>query len=164
MEHDDSYQQDLDALLLPYEELVKVLPRYKVHLETINAYLERVENAMGQRLFTVLKENPVMLSKAFRYSAQMESLEDKYRVHQEKIEARIYRQYNEGYARKLTPSDIKMYMNGEEEYAAVKEIMNEIVWYKRQFKGYVEVLKSLGFALKSMTDLRINSLEYETID
>jgi hypothetical protein len=164
MEKTDSFTSDVEALLLPYEKLVTILPNYEAELKKLHDYLERVDSAAGQRLFIVLKENAVMMSRAFRYAAIMESLEDKYRVHQEAIESRFYRQYNEGYSRKLTPTDIKVYLNGEVEYQAVKEMMNHIVWYKRQFKGMVETIKTLGFALKSMTDLRINSLEYDMID
>jgi hypothetical protein len=163
VERDEDFVRDVDALLLPYEKLVNILPKYHDELEKLVDYVARIDEATGKRLYVVLKENVVMLSKAYRYAAVVETLEEKMRVNEAAIEARLYRQYNEGYARKLTPTDIKAYMNGEPEYIAVKEMMLEIVWLKRQFKGYVETFKTLGFALKSMTDLRINSLEYEMI-
>ncbi len=137
------------------DELTSVLPKYEEKIQAA-APIFKVE---GQRLEAIARTLPHHQSSYDQSLQELKALEDWVINLKEKMTARLWRKYNEGYSRQLSTRDIQAYIAGEPEIVAINQILIEIKLHKDQCAAIVEALKQLGWMVSHITKLRVAEMQ-----
>lgn len=79
-------------------------------------------------------------------------------LHAEKVK-KTYHKYIEAYHRKLSTTDIKVYVEGDADIINSKNIILEIAAIRNQFLTIVKKYDSIGWSLKNLVEIRKAGLE-----
>jgi len=90
---------------------------------------------------------------------ECKTIEDVVKNRIEELESELYRTINETSQRALGPKEIVQYIKSEPKYVLAQEIYMEVQHTRRRLESVVEALKSLGWTLKRIVELRVNQLQ-----
>jgi hypothetical protein len=144
--------------LIEEQKLVNVL-------DLLAKYEQRVEegdglfNLEGRRIEEICRTLPHNQQKFEQYYQEMKSLEEWVVNLKDRIYAKYWKKYTEGYARALGPNDIKAYVNGEKEIIEMNQIIIEVQLVKQRLQALVKGFEQMGWMLGHITKLRVAELE-----
>lgn len=113
----------------------------------------------GKKLEELCKAHPSNLARYDKIRINLKSLLELMETKRNAIESKLWRKYNEGYARALSSRDIQAYIAGEPEYVTASEMILEINNVKEQAQSVVKALEDLGWMISHMTKLRVAEMQ-----
>jgi hypothetical protein len=132
-------------------------------IQSANDYLDIVETKIsfgsGDPLMEICKRHPMNVYQASKFLNEMKAIEDFIKARISAVESKLWKKYNENYARALSTRDIQAYLAGEPDVVVLVELQLEVNYVKRQLESVYEALKDLGWQLKYITELRIAELQ-----
>lgn len=136
-------------------EIVNLLPKYEEKI----ASAEPIFKLEGRRLEEIMRTLPHYQSSYDASYQELKALEEWLNIIREKKIGKLWKKYNEGYARALAARDIQAYINSEKEIVELNQIIVEIVLLKNHLLSIVEALKQMGWMVGNITKLRISEME-----
>lgn len=136
-------------------QLIPYIEKYEKYLEDIDPYFDM----NGKKLEQMCKELPHYLSRYDQFYQELKSLEEWVSSKRDKVAARLWKKYTEGYSRVLTARDIQSYIAGEPDYIAFTEFILEIGNLKGKFQSVIKGLESMNWMLSHMTKLRVAEMQ-----
>lgn len=140
------------------EELSNALVKTSEATDIINAAADFF-SIEGKKLEDICKQHPRMLAKYDALEKKLKSIEDVLKLKKEEKEGILWRKYVENYSRQLSSTDIKAYIQADKEIVTLNQTILEVNYTKQQAAAIVEALKSLGWSLKYIVELRVNQLQ-----
>lgn len=77
--------------------------------------------------------------------------------------SQLWRSYTENFDLDLSYKDKEQYIKSEEKYLEANEVFLIVQELYKKFEGISEAFKSRGFALRNVTNLRVNNLDNTTL-
>jgi len=136
-------------------QLIPFIDRYEQLIIDIEPYFD----LNGKRLEAQCKDLPHFMSRYDQSYQELKSLEEWLISKRDKVAARLWKKYTEGYSRALTSKDIQMYIAGEKDFAAFTEFILEIGNLKGKFQSIVKALEQMGWMLSHCVKLRIAEMQ-----
>lgn len=140
------------------EKIFDVLPKYEKQVEDA-APIFKIE---GMRLEEVIRTLPHYQSSYDQSYQEMKALDEWVANVKDKLTARYWKKYIEGYPKALSTRDVQAYIAGEKEIVEINQIAIEVTLVKNKLLSIVEALKQLGWMVGHVTKLRVAELQ-ETI-
>jgi hypothetical protein len=140
-------------------EIIPLLEKYEKKIEEA----EPLFNLNGQKLEFVCKTLPHHLSSYDQSYQELKSLEEWLNSKRDKVQARLWKKYTEGYARALSAKDIQAYIAGEPEFVTFTEIILEVSHLKGKFQSIGEGFTTMNWMVGHITKLRIAELQDVTL-
>jgi len=91
--------------------------------------------------------------------AELEALKKFYEGKSRKKRGELYRKFLENYPRALQKQDIEQFINADEEWAKIDEVLQEISLVHDKMKGLVESMRAKGWNIGHIIKLRVQGLE-----
>lgn len=142
-----------DAELFP--QLLCLIMKYEKYVEEA----EPLFQIDGKKLEEVCRTLPKNLVIYDRHYHEMKTLEEWLMVRREKIQAKLWKKYLEGYARALASKDIQMYIQGDKEFVEFTEIILEVANIKAKLQSIVKAFENMSWMLGHITKLRVAELQ-----
>jgi hypothetical protein len=136
------------------EQLVELLPRYEEKI----AAAEPIFKLEGRRLEEIMRTLPHYQANYDQALQEVKAIEEWVETLKERLTARLWRRYLEGYSRSLATRDIQAYIAGEKEMVELNQLGIEVALVRRKLEAIVEALKQLGWMLGHVTKLRVAEL------
>jgi hypothetical protein len=136
-------------------QLIPFIDRYEQLILDIEPYFD----LNGKRLEAQCKDLPHYMSKYDQSYQELKSLEEWLVSKRDKVAARLWKKYTEGYSRALTSKDIQMYIAGEKDFVEFTEFILEIGNLKGKFQSIVKSLEQMGWMLSHITKLRVAEMQ-----
>lgn len=95
----------------------------------------------------------------FAHLQEIETILEYFKIKQDAIISKYFQKYNEHYQKDLSHSDIKNYINGEDDIIMVKEIINGISFIRSKFQSIMKGLEFNHFQLTNITKLKEAGME-----
>jgi len=133
--------------------------------ELLNSYeqeLVAVEKIMPVEGKLLEKANLEQASYPLYYDMKRKELRTilKYvEMRREKVRGQLFKSYTETYSRDLSDRAKEKYIDNESEYLKYNELYLEIEELYEKFNSVIDSFERRGFALRNITELRVNSLE-----
>jgi hypothetical protein len=137
------------------EELLELLPRYEEKI----AAAEPIFKLDGRQLEEIIRTLPHYQANYDQSLQEIKAIDAWLNTVKEKVTARLWRKYLEGYARALSTRDIQAYIAGEKEIVELNQISIEITLLKNKFEAIVEALKQMGWMMSHVTKLRVAEMQ-----
>lgn len=137
------------------EEILDVLPKYEQKVKDA----EPIFKLDGKRLEDVMRTLPQYQTDYDQSYQDMKALEEWLATVKEKLTARYWKKYLEGYPKQLATRDIQAYIAGEKEIVEINQIMIEVTLIKNHLASIVESLKQMGWMMGHVTKLRVSELQ-----
>jgi hypothetical protein len=145
-------------LTLDDEKLDQLIPFIEKY-EAAITNAEPVFQLTGKKIEALCKDLPHHMSSYDQYYQELKSLEEWLISRREKVNARLWKKYTEGYSRALSAKDIQAYIAGEKDYVAFTEVILEIGNLKGKMQSIVKALEQMGWMLSHITKLRIAEMQ-----
>lgn len=145
-------------LLLDENNLAQLIPyldKYEKMIEEIAPFFDM----NGKKLEAMCKELPHYVSNYDQSYQELKSLEEWVTSKREKVVAKLWKKYTEGYSRALTARDIQAYIAGEPDYVAFTEFILEIGNLKGKFQSITKALDQMNWMLSHITKLRVAEMQ-----
>lgn len=148
------------SLILSLEEdnfiqIVPLIEKFTTELEAA-APLFQLE---GRKLEEIMRTQPHYLTQYDRIHNEIKALEEWIQIMRDKVYARLWRKYNEGYSKALSTRDIQAYIGNEQELVTIDVILKEVQLLKSNANSIVEAIRQIGWMCGNITKLRIAELE-----
>jgi hypothetical protein len=137
------------------EQLIELLPRYEQKI--LDA--EPVFKLEGRRLEEIIRSLPHYQANYDQSLQEIKAVDAWLETIKEKVTAKLWRKYLEGYSRALSTRDIQAYIAGEKEIVELNQISIEITLLKNKFEAIVEALKQMGWMMGHVTKLRVSEMQ-----
>jgi hypothetical protein len=144
--------------LIDEQKLVKVLdilPKYEKMADDGDLLF----NLAGRRLEEIMRTLPDNQRKYDIAYKEMKALEEWLSVLKEKLNAKYWKKYVEGYPRQLGPKDIQAYVSGEKEMVEMTQIILEVALVKQRLESTVEGFRQMGFMMGHVTKIRVAEMQ-----
>lgn len=144
---------------LDKKKVYQVLADYESKLDNVEEHI----SIKGKTLAEVNKEHA---SWQYYYSArkvEIKSLCDYVEQCLEHLKGRLYVKYNEKNNKTLTHQQIDRYINKDDEYLALFEVVLAVRECKDTFQEIVNAYQSRGYAIKNLTELHIHLIQNDII-
>ena len=138
-----------------FPQLLNIITRYEKHVDDA----EPLFKLEGKKLEEIARTLPYNLAAYDRHYQEMKTLEEWLMVRRDKIQAKLWKKYLEGYARALASKDIQMYIQGDKEYVEFTEIILEVGNIRNKLHAVVEGFTQMGWMIGHITKLRIAELQ-----
>jgi len=135
--------------------VIDELDKYEKDLEKI----AEVSDFEGKKLEQLCKDHPKNLWFFKSRANDLKNLEEFLDIEYAKIESELWRHYNEKVQIKLSTSDIKMYINSDNEIISYKKIMSEVKNIRCRFDAAVEAVEAMGWQISYIVKLRVAMME-----
>ena len=149
-------------LSLSDDKLTEIIPLLEKYENKI-ADAEQLFSLEGKKLEHICRNLPQNLSNYDQYYQELKSLEDWLFSKRDKIQARLWKKYTEGYSRALGTKDIQAYIYGEPDYVHYTEIILEVSHLKGKIFSIVEAFKTMNWMLSNITKLRVAEMQDSVI-
>lgn len=136
-------------------ELIPLIEKYETAID--NA--EPLFQLTGKKIEALCKDLPHHLSTYDQYFQELKSLEEWLLSRREKVIARLWKKYTEGYSRALSTKDIQAYIAGEKDHVAFTEFILEIGNLKGKMLSIVKALEQMGWMLSHCVKLRVAEMQ-----
>jgi hypothetical protein len=80
-----------------------------------------------------------------------------------KIESKLWRSYTENSRIKLSTTDIKIYIQSDDEYCIYKKLLLEVRNLKSRYDAAVQALDAMGWQISYIVKLRVAMMEDATL-
>lgn len=137
------------------DQLIPFIEKYESAIESA----ETIFQLDGKKIESLCKDLPHYISKYDQQYQELKSLEEWLISRREKIIAKLWKKYTEGYNRALSTKDIQAYIAGEKEHIAFTEVILEIGNLKGKMQSIVKALEQMGWMLSHITKLRIAEMQ-----
>ncbi len=137
------------------EQLIELLPRYEQKI--LDA--EPVFKLEGRRLEEIIRSLPHYQANYDQSLQEIKAVDAWLETIKEKVTAKLWRKYLEGYSRTLSTRDIQAYIAGEKEIVELNQISIEVTLLKNKFEAIVEALKQMGWMMGHVTKLRVSEMQ-----
>ena len=126
--------------------------------EVLNYFLEEYEEAKKElKISGRLDKSVSELSSKFemRYSQlqDLEAILEHFNIKLKAIKSKIYQQLINTSARALTQSDLRQYIDGNEQVVAMQTIINEIALVRNKFISISKGMETKNYQLSNLTKL-----------
>ncbi len=138
-----------------YINLPDILDLYESQLSDITERLDIV----GKRLETSSSKTSAWMHYYDQRKAELGTLIKFFKTEEDAIRGRLHKKYKENYTVALGERDISKYIDADAEYLHIHSLLIEVEDVYDQYNVAVKSLIALGYALKSITNARIASLE-----
>lgn len=145
-------------LTLNEENLAALIPLIERY-ETAILEAEPLFNMDGKRLESLCKDLPHHLSRYDQMYQELKSLEEWLIAKRDKVVAKLWKKYTEGYSRALASKDIQAYIAGEKDHVAFTEFILEIGNLKGKMFSIVKALEQSGWMLSHCVKLRVAEMQ-----
>ena len=145
-------------LMLDEERLDQLIPFIEKYENAIND-AEPIFSMTGKKIEALCKDLPHHMSKYDQYYQELKSLEEWLISRREKVTARLWKKYTEGYSRALSTKDIQAYIAGEKEHVTFTEFILEIGSLKGKMQSIVKALEQMGWMLSHCVKLRVAEMQ-----
>ncbi len=135
--------------------IVDILDRYEKKV----ADAEPIFKLEGKRLEEACRTLPHYQASYDQHLADMKMVERWVEIHKERLVAKIWKKYNEGYSRQLSARDIQAYLEGDKEIVQVNQVLCTVGITKAHLASIVDALKQMAFSLSNITKLRVAELD-----
>lgn len=136
-------------------ELIELLPRYEQKI----ADAEPIFKLEGRRLEEIIRSLPHYQANYDQSLQEIKAVDAWLETIKEKVTAKLWRKYLEGYARALSTRDIQAYIAGEKEIVELNQIGIEVTLLKNKLEAIVEALKQMGWMMGHVTKLRVSEMQ-----
>lgn len=140
-------------------KLYKVLADYEDHLEKAEGHLK----ITGKTLAQVNKEHA---SWQYYFSARKVEIKILYEYVEQCLEhlrGKLYVKYNEKHNKSLTHQQIDRYIDKDDDYLEMFEILLAVRESRDNFQAVVEAFQSRGYNIKNLTELHIHAIQNDII-
>lgn len=137
------------------EQLIELLPRYEQKI--LDA--EPIFKLDGRRLEEIIRSLPHYQSNYDQSLQEIKAVDAWLETLKEKVTAKLWRKYLEGYPRALSTRDIQAYIAGEKDIVELNQIAIEVTLLKNKFEAIVEALKQMGWMMGHVTKLRVSEMQ-----
>jgi len=137
------------------EALIELLPRYEEKIEAA-APIFKLEGRRLEEIFRTLPHYQANYDQALQ---EVKAIDGWLGTIKEKVTAKYWRKYLEGYARSLSTRDIQAYIAGEKEIVELNHLGVEVSLLKNKLEAIVEALKQLGWMSGHITKLRVAEMQ-----
>ena len=138
-----------------FKKLPAVLSEYDKELDLIESRLT-LENITLER---ANMENPTWLSFYDQKKVELKILNDYMEMRVNQCRGRLFARYKENNMVSLNATEINQYINNEDAYVELFEILLEVQEMYEKYKQVIEAFKARGYALNNITKIRVASLE-----
>jgi hypothetical protein len=142
------------------EEILPVLPKY----EKMVVEADELFNLSGKKLEKVATELPKYQSKYSKALKDMKGLCAWLETVKDKRNAKVWKKYAEGYPAKISPTDIKNYVNGDSAIIEINQIIIEVELVRQHLESIVEGFEQMGWMVGHVTKLRVAELQEYILD
>lgn len=112
----------------------------------------------GRKLESIMRDLPLHQAEYSRLAAELKSLLEILSLYKDKIMARYWKKYLEGYNKSLATRDIQTYIQGEPEVVNIARIEIEIKHLRDNAVEISEALKQMGWQCGNITKLMISDM------
>lgn len=138
---------------------LKEVPRLIVKYTNELAEFENRVKIEGKPLGTANREQPAWYAFYDARRVELKSIADHIEDDMKRVRSKLYRKYKEGYNVDLSTTEIDKYINGEEAYLKRKAIWLEVKELEEKYRSAVETIVHVGYALRNITNLVIESMD-----
>lgn len=142
-----------------FKNLPNILEQYENELQDAEDNLR----LKGKTIQVANRENPTWKSYYDQRKSELKTLVEYLEVQVKRIRGRLYRQYNEKYARELDHRAIEKYIDNEDAVLRTTEVLLEVKEVYEKYQALVEAFTARGYALNNVTKLIVASLEDVTL-
>lgn len=159
-----------------YEELkinMSILHRLGANLVNISSIIEQYENDLdsyennlkikGKTLETALKEQPTWSAFYGERAIELNTLVKFLDAHVKKVRGGLTVQYNENYNPALSDRMMEKYIDREQSYLDINELLLEVKELADKYSLILDSFNRRGFALRDITQAKINSIQMDTL-
>jgi len=138
-----------------YKNLPKILKVYDENLEQAEEKLKIV----GKKLEVSNSENSAWLYYYDQRRVELHSVVKFFKTEEGKVRGNLYKSYKENYKVALGERDIIRYIDSEQEYLKIHNLLIEVEEMYEMYQSVVNALTTRNYALSNITKLRVASLE-----
>jgi hypothetical protein len=138
-----------------FEQLLDIISTYDNYV----ADSEKFFKLEGVKIEEICRTLPKNLAIYDQYYQDMKSLEETLLSKRDKIQAKLWKSYLEGYPKALSAKDIQMYLQGDPEYVSFTEIILEVGNIKSKLQSIVKAFEQLGWMVGHIVKLRVAELQ-----
>jgi hypothetical protein len=148
------------ALKKEPRRVLEVLAEYDAVLDTAEENLR----VGGKTLEKANRENASWMVYYDQRRIELQKLSDFFQSLLDRKYSVLYKSYKEGYSRELGERSIDKYIQNDEEYLALYELLLDIKEVLMKYESFVEAFKARGYALNNITRARVASVHDYTIE
>lgn len=138
-----------------YKHLPSVLDEYQAAIGDI----ENLIRIKGKKLEAANVENPAWQLYYDQKRIELATLVRYFEQEVQRIRGKLFRNYKENHSRELSEREINRYIDNEEVYLNINELLLEVKELYEKYQGVVEAFTARGYALNNITKIRVASLE-----
>lgn len=138
-----------------FEHLAKIINEYQTTLEDAKEHLR----LRGKTIQIANRENPTWQAYYDERRIELKTLVDYVEAQSKRVRGRLYKRFLEAYQRELDHRAIEKYIDNEDAYLRVYEVLLEIKELYGKYQSVVDAFTARGYALNNITKLRVASLE-----
>jgi hypothetical protein len=142
-----------------FVNLPSVLDQYS---DDLTGYEESL-NLKGKTLETALREQATWSAYYSERAVELNTISKYIDIQVAKTRANLTVKYNENYNPALAATMIDKYINKEAEYLSIAEVGLEVDDLLGKYKSVIEAFKTRGYALRNITEARINEMSQVTL-
>lgn len=113
----------------------------------------------GRRIEEIMRVLPHHLAQYDQALQEVKGVDEWLNNFKDKITAKYWKKYLEGYQRTLATRDIQAYIAGEKEIVEINQVAIEVTLLKNKLSAIVEALKQMGWMCGHMTKLRVAEMQ-----
>jgi hypothetical protein len=137
------------------EAILELLPKYEQKVLDAEPIF-KLDNKRLEEIMRTLPHHQASYDQAYQ---EMKALEEWLNTVKDKVTARFWKKYIEGYPKALATRDVQAYIAGEKEIVELNQITIEVTLIKNHLSSIVESLKQLGWMMGHVTKLRIAEMQ-----
>ena len=132
-------------------------------------YLEKCEDQINAAkeildlddkvLEKLCKDHPKYVAEYKRKLYEIKCVEDLFNNNLEAVYSEKWKELNSNMKKILTQKDIHVYIQSDNDYRELRELVLEITFIKKIYESICEAFDALGYSLNNIVKIRIASLE-----
>lgn len=138
------------------ENLVSVLAEYDEPLKDTADLI----NLKGKQVAAANTENPSWQLFYDQKRIELNSLVRLLEREVQRVRSTLYRSYKESHSRELSEREINKYIDSEQAYLDMFEILLEVKELSEKYQAVVDAFTTRGYALNNLTKLYVGGLEH----
>ena len=144
---------------IDYENLPDVLIKYEDILDGAYDNL----TIKGKTLEAANREQPVLLFTYDQHRVELETLLKYFEYQSNKVRSNLFKNFTENFSIELGDRAKQLYIDREPTFNTINSLLLEVRELCKKYESLAEAFKARGYALKNITDARINQIYNEVI-
>ena len=137
-----------------YENLPAILQRYEEDIDEAEGRIK----IQGKTLAVANREQAGWASYYDTRKVELKALVKLFESRVSSVRGRLFRKYTENASRELSDRAKDKYIDHDEEYTNIYDMLLEVEEIYEKMAAIVEAFKTRGYALRNLTDLVVNQL------